>query len=96
VATYGSVVFGVGYHSWVVATENEHILVSGGDPDDGAQFLMTSYHSELSGIDAGLAVIGALVRSGKVKVKSVKLLCDNEEAIKARKRMRTQSVFHRT
>jgi hypothetical protein len=29
-------------------------------------------------------------------VKSVKLVCDNESAIKACKRKRTQSVFHRT
>jgi hypothetical protein len=42
VATYSSVVFGVGYHSWVVANENEHRLVSGGGPDDGDQLIMTS------------------------------------------------------
>jgi hypothetical protein len=27
VATDGSVVFGVGYHSWVVATDNEKVLL---------------------------------------------------------------------
>jgi hypothetical protein len=37
-----------------------------------------------------------LVRSGKIKVKSVKLVCNNEAAVKACKRKRTQSVFHRT
>jgi hypothetical protein len=50
VATYGSVVFGVGYHSWVVATDNEKVLLKGGGPDDGDQLLMTSYRSELGGI----------------------------------------------
>jgi hypothetical protein len=57
---------------------------------------MTSYRSELGGISSGLAVICTLVRSGKIKEKSVKLVCDNEAAIKACKRKRTQSVFHRT
>jgi ribonuclease HI len=57
---------------------------------------MTSYRSELGGIASGIAVIGTLVRSGKIKVKSVKLVCDNKAAIKACKRNRTQRVFHRT
>jgi hypothetical protein len=75
VATDGVVVFGVGYHSWVVATDNEKVLLKGGVPDDGDQLLMTSYRSELGGISSGLSVIGTLVRSGKIKVKSVKLVC---------------------
>jgi malic enzyme len=45
VATDGSVVFGVGYHSWVVATDNEKVLLKGGGPGDGDQILMTSYRS---------------------------------------------------
>jgi hypothetical protein len=28
VATDGTVAFSVGYHSWVVATNNEHVMVS--------------------------------------------------------------------
>jgi hypothetical protein len=36
----GSVTLGVGYHSWVVATEDEDILLQGGGPYDGALFLM--------------------------------------------------------
>jgi hypothetical protein len=81
VATDGSVVFGVGCHSWVVSSENEHILVFGGGPDGGDQSLMTSYCSELRDIAIGLAVIGALARSGKVKVRSFKLVHDNEASI---------------
>jgi hypothetical protein len=96
VATYGSVVFGVGYHSWVVATDNYQFLLISGGTYDGDQLLMTSYRSELGGIASGLVVIGTLVRSGKIKVKSVKLVYDNESAIKACKRKCTQSVFHRT
>jgi hypothetical protein len=92
VSTDGAVVFGVGYHSWVVATDKEQVLLTGGGPDDGDQLLMMSYRSELDGIVSGCDVIGALVRSGKIKVKSVKLVCDNEAAIKACKRKRTQSV----
>jgi hypothetical protein len=30
----GSVVFGVGYHSWVVAIDKEHIFLMGVGPDD--------------------------------------------------------------
>jgi malic enzyme len=45
VATDGSVVFGLGYHSWVVTTDNEKVLLKGGSPDDGDQLLMTSYRS---------------------------------------------------
>jgi hypothetical protein len=57
---------------------------------------MTSYRSELGDISSGIAVIVTLVRSGKIKVKTVRFLCDNEAAIKACKRKRTQSVFYRT
>jgi ribonuclease HI len=96
VAIDGSVVFGVGYHSWVVATKNEQVILSVGGADDGDQLLMTSYSSELGGIASGLAAIGTLVRSGKIKVKSVKLVCDKEAAIKACKIKCTQSVFHRS
>jgi ribonuclease HI len=96
VATDGSVVFGVGYHSWVVATDSEKVPLKGGGPDDGDQLFMTSYRSELGGIASGLSVIGTLVRSGKIRGKSVKLVCDNEAAVKICTRQRTQSVFHRT
>jgi hypothetical protein len=69
VAIDGSVVFGVGYHSWTVAMDKEQVLLMVGGPDDADQLLMTSYRSELCGIASGLAVISALIRSGKIKVK---------------------------
>jgi hypothetical protein len=96
VATDGYIVFGVGYHIWAVATDKEHILLTGGGPDDGDQLLMTSYRSELGGIAIGLAVIGTLFRFRKIKVKTAKFVCDNEAAIKACRRKRTKRVFHRT
>jgi hypothetical protein len=43
IATDGSVTLGVGYHSWIVATEDEDILLQGGEPYDGNLFLMQSY-----------------------------------------------------
>jgi hypothetical protein len=49
IATDGSVLFNVGYHSWVVSTKNEEIIISVGGPDDGATNQMTSYRSELGG-----------------------------------------------
>jgi ribonuclease HI len=94
-ATDGSVVFGVSYHSWVFATDNEKVLLNGGGPYDGDQLIMTSYRSELGGITSGLAVSGTLVRYGKIKVKSLKLVCDNEAVVKVCTRKRTQNVFHR-
>jgi hypothetical protein len=51
--TDGSVNFGVGYHSLVVATEDEGILLQGGGQDDGDLLLMQSYRSELGGGDSG-------------------------------------------
>jgi ribonuclease HI len=96
VATDGSVVFGVGYHSWVDATDNEKVLFKGGGPDDRDQLRMMSNRLDLGGITSGLELLGTLVRFGKIKVKSVKLVCDNEAAVKVFTRKRTQSVFHRT
>jgi hypothetical protein len=65
IATDGSVTFGVGYHSWVIATEDEDILLQGGGPDDGDLLLMQSNRSELGG-GAGLALLGTLSRSGLI------------------------------
>jgi hypothetical protein len=45
VASDGLVVFGIGYHSWVVSTKDKQILLSGGGPDDGNPLLMTPYRS---------------------------------------------------
>jgi hypothetical protein len=96
VDTYGLVVFGVGYHSQVVATDNEKVILKEGGPDDGDQLLIMSYRSELGGIMSGLEVIGTFVRSGKIKVRSVRLVCDTEAAVKSCTRKRTQIIFHRT
>jgi hypothetical protein len=57
---------------------------------------MTSYRLELGDIASGLDVIGTLARSGKIKVTSVKLMCDNKAAVKVCTMKITQSVFHRT
>jgi hypothetical protein len=58
IATIGSILFGVGYHRWVLATKDETILLRGGGLDDGIHLLMTSYRSELGGLVTGLAVLG--------------------------------------
>jgi hypothetical protein len=63
VATDGSVVFGVGYHSWIITTMDENVIISVGGPDDGEPPLMTSYRSELGGLASSLAVLGMLERS---------------------------------
>jgi hypothetical protein len=76
--------------------DKEQALLMGGVPADGDRLMMTSYRYELGGIASGIAVIGTLVRSGKIKVKTVKFVCDNEAAIKGNRRKRNQSVFHRT
>jgi hypothetical protein len=67
----GSVLFGVGYHSWLVSAKDEHILLHVGGSEDGAPLYMSSYRYELGCICAGLAVIGVLARSGRINIKSV-------------------------
>jgi hypothetical protein len=93
--TYGSVNFGVGYHSWVVATEDEDILLEGGGPDDGNIFLMQSYISELGGVSVGLAISGTFSTSGLINITSVMFLCDNESTVLSTNRPLTDSIFHR-
>jgi hypothetical protein len=95
VATDGSVLFGVGYPSWILALDNEEIITSGGGPDDGAIAYMTSYRSELGGIIAGLEAIGILHRSGLVCLHHIKFVCDNSASIIAAKRTVTESIFNR-
>jgi hypothetical protein len=96
IATDGSVLFGVGYHSWILATESEDILLAGGGPDNGPGKYMTSYRSELGGIIAGLAVLGTLLRSVLINARRIKFICDNSATILASNRELTQSIFHRT
>jgi hypothetical protein len=95
IATDGSVTLGVGYHSWVIATEDEDIILQVVEPDDGDLFIMQSYRSELGGVAAGLAVLGTLSRSGFINIASSTLLCDNESAILSTNRPPTDSIFHR-
>jgi hypothetical protein len=95
IATDGSVLSGVGYHSWILATETEDILLAGGGPDNGPGRYMTSYISELGGIIAGIAVLGTLLRSGLINARCIKFICDNSAAILASKRDLAQSIFHR-
>jgi hypothetical protein len=88
--------FGVGYHSLLISTKDEHTLLHGGGPEDGAQLYMTSYRSELGGICAGLAVIGVLARSVRINVRTVRLVCDNEAATKQCNQKLTSSIYHNT
>jgi hypothetical protein len=96
IATDGSVLSGVGCHSWLIAMETEDILLAGGGPDNGPGRYMTSYRSELGGIIAGLALLGTLLQSGRISARSIKFLCDNSAATLASKTDLTQSIFHRT
>jgi hypothetical protein len=96
IATNGSVLFGVGYHVWFLATKEETILLRGGGPDDGIQSLMTSYRSELGGLVAGLAVLGTLFFSGAMTIRSIRFICDNESAVTAARRPKSKSIFHDT
>jgi hypothetical protein len=53
ISTDGSVTLTVGYHSYVIPTMEEDILVQGGGPDNGDLFIMKSYRSELGGGGGG-------------------------------------------
>jgi hypothetical protein len=93
------VLFGVGYHSWILALYNEEIITSGGRPDDEASAYMTSYRSELGGIISGMVAIGMLHRLGLVRLCHIKFVCYNSAAIItaiiAAKRTVTQNILHR-
>jgi ribonuclease HI len=95
-ATDGSVLFRVGYHSWVIATSEEEVLLTGGGPDDGDPLLMTPYRLELGGLAAGLAVLGTLVRPGIIIIRSVKCVCYIKSAILSSNRQPSDSIFHKT
>jgi ribonuclease HI len=92
--TDGSVTFGLGYHRWEFATEDENILLGGGGPDDGDLFLIQSYRSELGGVTAGLAVLGTLSRSDLIIIASATFLCDNESAVLSINMPLTDSIFN--
>jgi hypothetical protein len=78
IATDLAVTFGVEYHIWVVATEDEVIILQGVGPDDVDLLIMQSYRSELGrGVAAGLVVLGTLSRSGLVNIASAMFLCNN-------------------
>jgi hypothetical protein len=96
IATDGSVLFGVGYHSWIIATKKEQAILRGGGPDRGSPTYMTSYRSELGGICAELATIGVLARSDRINLRSVIMVCDNEAAGKRCNQKLTASIYHNT
>jgi hypothetical protein len=95
IATDGSVTLGVRYHSWVVANEDEDILLQGGGSDDGEIFLMQSYRSELGGVYAGVEVLGTLSRLGLINIASTTFLCDNGSVVLSTNRPLTDIIFHR-
>jgi hypothetical protein len=89
------VLFGVGYHSWIIATETEDILISGEDPTMGYKAL-SSHIDHNGGGAAELGALSTLARSGLLAIRSVKFICDNYAAILAGRRGLTTSVFNRT
>jgi hypothetical protein len=96
IATEGSVLFGVGYHGWIVTTRDENIILSRGGPDDWLTDIMSSYRLELGGTVAGLAALGTLFRSGQINIRSVRFICDNRSAVLAAKRPITNSILFNT
>jgi hypothetical protein len=80
----------------LVSTKDEHKLLHGGGPDDGAPLYMTSYRSERGGICAGLAVIGVLTRFGWINIRTVRLVCNNVVAVKRCNQKLTSSIYHNT
>jgi ribonuclease HI len=90
------VLFGVGYHSWLIATKIEKVILRGGGPEDGSPLYMTSYQSELGGICAGLAAIRVLARSSRINLCSVKMVYDNEAAVKSCNQKLTASIYNNT
>jgi hypothetical protein len=50
----------------------------------------------MGGICAGLAAIGVLARSGRIDLRSVRMVCDNKAAVKRCNRKLTASIYHNT
>jgi hypothetical protein len=96
IATDGSVLFGVVYHGWVLETKEGKILLHGGVPDDGIQSLMTPYRSELIGLVASLTVLGTLFCSGAMNIRLIRFIWDNESAVTAARKPKSESIFHNT
>jgi hypothetical protein len=96
IATDGSVLFWVGYYSWLITTMDEYINMAGGRPDDGSKDQMASYQSELGGKATVIRVLGTLLRSGIRRTQGVTLICYSSAAVLTGKRDLTPSVFHRT
>jgi hypothetical protein len=96
IAMDGSVSFGVGYHGCALATKDKKNLLRGGGLDDGIQSLMTSYGSKLGGLVASLAVLDTLFRAGTIKIRSIRFICDNESAVTAGRRPKSEIIFHNT
>jgi hypothetical protein len=42
-----------------------------------------------------MAVIGTMARSGEIKIRPVRFVCDNESAVKQCNQKQTKSVFHK-
>jgi hypothetical protein len=57
---------------------------------------MTSYRSEVGGMVAGLAGLDTLSRSGTMKIRSIRFICDNGTAVTAARRPKSESIFHNT
>jgi hypothetical protein len=68
VVSDGAVLFGMGYHIWLVLTKTEKIVLRVGGTDNRSPLYMTSYRLELGAIRAGLAAIGVLARSGRINL----------------------------
>jgi hypothetical protein len=88
------VLFGVGYHSWLIATKTEQVILWGGGPDNGSTLYMTSYRSELGGFYGGLAAIGVLARSDIINLRSARMVWDNEAAVKRCNQKLIASIYH--
>jgi hypothetical protein len=96
IATDGSVLFGVRYHSWLIATKTEQVILRGGGPDGGSPKLYDVVSVGAQSICTGLAAIGILAISGRINLRSVRMVCDNETAVKRCNKKMTASIYHNT
>ncbi len=67
-----------GCHGWVLASNEQELLLQGAGPDDGHPMLINSYRSELGGLITVLYIIYRICSHYQVASGKMKYYCNNK------------------